>query len=51
MEEWWCFLGVLREVAGMGMPVAAVVLAGGERPVPGVLAQWAEGLGRSQARS
>jgi site-specific DNA recombinase len=32
----------------MGMP-AAPVLVGAQRPVPGTLAQWAEGLSRSRA--
>jgi hypothetical protein len=32
----------------MGMP-AAPVLVGAQRPVPGLLAQWAEGLSRSRA--
>jgi site-specific DNA recombinase len=35
--------------SGMGMPVAAVVHAHGERPVPGMLTQWAGSLGRGQA--
>ena len=32
----------------MVMPAAPVVLAGGQALVPGVLARWAEGLGRSR---
>jgi DNA invertase Pin-like site-specific DNA recombinase len=33
----------------MGMPAARAVMAGAQRPVAGVLAQWAEGLSRSRA--
>src|SRR5712664_306831 len=41
-------LTICGKAAGMGILAAHVVLADAQRPVAGMLAQWAEGLSRSR---